>query len=460
MPIVATYIVPHPPLIIPSIGKGEEQKIKDTVNAFHDIAKDIAKIKPDTIIISSPHAQLYRDYFHISPLNNASGNFSQFGAPQTKFLVNYDESLVNLISSEAIKQDIPAGTAGNKSPSLDHGTMVPLHFINQYYNSYKLVRISPSGLTPVKHYKLGKLIQSVIPKDKKVVWVASGDLSHKLKEDGPYGLSQEGPIFDKKITEIITSGNLGNLLTFDPHFIQKAAECGLNSFTMMAGVLDGYQVTPQLLSYEGPFGVGYAVAKFIPLDKDKSRMFDQIFESNEKEELEHTKQKEDPYVSLARQSLEYYVKNKKTMKVPSDLIDDLINNKAGVFVSIHKHNQLRGCVGTIDPTTKSIALEIIHNAVSAGIMDTRFRPIKKKELPYLHYSVDVLFPAEPITSIEQLDIKKYGVIVYQNRKSGLLLPNLDGITSVEQQVKIAKQKANIYDDQPFTMERFEVVRHY
>ena len=460
MPIIATYIVPHPPLIIPSIGRGEELKISRTVNAFHNIAKDIANLKPDTIIISSPHAQLYADYFHISPKSNSYGDFGQFGASQVTFSAVYDESLVNQISIEAKKQDIPAGIAGNKTPSLDHGTMVPLHFINKHYSSYKLVRISPSGLSPINHYKLGKLIQSVIPKEKKVIWIASGDLSHKLKKDGPYGLAEKGPVFDKKITEIISSGNFNELLTFEPHFVQKAAECGLNSFIMMAGVLDGYQVKSELLSYEGPFGVGYAVAKFEPLNKDKSRMFDKLIESQEKDSLKLTKQKEDPYVKLARQSLEYYITNKKTIPIPSNLIDDLINNKAGVFVSIHKHNQLRGCVGTISPTTNNIANEIINNAISAGIHDTRFRPIKKKELPYLHYSVDVLFPAEPITSLNQLDIKKYGVIVYQNHKSGLLLPNLDGIDTVEQQVQIAKRKANICDDEQFTMERFEVVRHH
>jgi len=447
MSIVATYIVPHPPLIIPDIGKGEERHIQDTINAYHVIAKEIAKIKPDTIIISSPHSQLYADYFHISPGAFGEGDFRRFGAPQVKFKADYDESLVKIISSEAKQQGFSAGTNGNLHTPLDHGTTVPLFFIDQYYKEYKLVRISPSMLSPNNHYKFGKMIQSVIPKDKKVVWVASGDLSHKLKKDGPYGLAKEGPIFDKKLTEAIAQGDFNKLLKFNKNFVQKAAECGLNSFIMMAGAIDGYQFKSDLLSYEGPFGVGYAVAMFEVLNQEETKI------SNKQNE------KDDPYVKLARDSLEFYVKNNKFMKKPENLIDDLANNRAGAFVSIHKFDQLRGCVGTIKPTTRSIADEIIQNAVSAGMRDPRFTSVRQKELSSLQYKVDILFPSESIDSIEELDVKRYGVIVYHNYKSGLLLPNLDGIDTVEEQLRIVKMKAGIRDNEPFSMERFEVIRH-
>lgn len=448
MSIVATFIVPHPPLIIPDIGRGEERHIQNTINAYHEIAKEIAKIKPDTIIISSPHASLFSSYFHISSHAFGEGDFRQFGAPQVKFKVDYDELLVNKISAEAKERGIPAGTDGDIHPSLDHGTMVPLFFINLYYKSYKLIRISPSGLSQKEHYKFGKMIQSVIPKDKKVVWVASGDLSHKLKKDGPYGLAKEGPIFDKKLTDAIALGDFKKLQTFNNNFVRKAAECGLNSFIMMSGAIDGYQVSPNLLSYEGTFGVGYAVA-----------MFDKLTKRKNETDLQPKKQAEDPYVKLAKESLEYYVNNHKFLKIPHNLIDDLINNKAGVFVSIHKHGDLRGCVGTISPTTKCIAEEIIRNAVSAGVRDPRFMPIRKKELSSLDYKVDVLLPPETIKSIDELDVKKYGVIVNHNYKTGLLLPNLDGIDTAEDQVRIAKMKAGISDIESFEMLRFEVIRH-
>lgn len=459
MSLVATYIVPHPPLIIPEVGKGEERFIQDTVDAYIKISKEIALIKPDTIIISSPHAQLYEDYFHMSPGAKALGNLNQFGADYVKVKVEYDVDLIDLISKKASNIGIPAGVEGSLSSLLDHGTIVPLYFINQFYNNFKIIRLSPSGFSPIKHYEFGKLIQSAIPKNKTVVWVASGDLSHKLKKRGPYGLSKQGPIFDKELTEALAVGDFLKLLSFDPHFVRKAAECGLSSFTMMAGVLDGYQVKPELLSYEGPFGVGYAVAKYEVTGIDKTRKFDKIYKSLTKDETDSLRELEDPYVRLARESLEYYIKHHKKMKIPSNLTKDLVYSKAGVFVSIHKNNRLRGCIGTIGPTTKSIGDEIIQNAVSAGVRDPRFDKVMEKELPYLQYKVDVLFEAEPIESISQLDVKRYGVIVYQRYRSGLLLPNLEGIDTVEEQVKIALQKAGIRKGEEYKMKRFEVIRH-
>ena len=140
--------------------------------------------------------------------------------------------------------------------------------------------------------------------------------------------------------------------------------------------------------------------------------------------------------------------------------DEMFGRKAGTFVSIHKDGALRGCIGTILPTTGCIADEIMQNAISAGTNDPRFPMIKEDELPYLEMSVDVLDEPEPIDSPDELDVKRYGVIVTHGRKRGLLLPNLDGVDSIEQQIDIARQKAGIYEDEDYSLERFEVIRHY
>lgn len=134
--------------------------------------------------------------------------------------------------------------------------------------------------------------------------------------------------------------------------------------------------------------------------------------------------------------------------------------KQGVFCSIHKDGRLRGCIGTIGPTKENIAQEIVANAISAATRDPRFDPIQKHELAKLSYSVDVLSKPEKIDSRDQLDVKRYGVIVTHNEKRGLLLPNLDGVDTVSEQIAIAKQKAGIWDDEPVELQRFEVVRHY
>ena len=173
---------------------------------------------------------------------------------------------------------------------------------------------------------------------------------------------------------------------------------------------------------------------------------------------------EDAYVRLARLSLETYVKTGKELErdaYPADLTEEMRNRQAGTFVSVHKDGQLRGCIGTIGPTTGCIADEIVQNAVSAASRDPRFFPIQIPELPYLEISVDVLGETEPIDSTDELDVKRYGVIVSSGHKRGLLLPNLDGVDTIEEQVRIAMQKGGIRPgDKNIRYERFEVVRHH
>ena len=459
MSIQKTYFVPHPPLIIPEIGKGQEKKISDTIEAYNKIAKAISEIKPDTINISTPHSTCYADYFHISSGEKAEGDFAQFRTPQIHIDVAYDQDLIKKIEEYGLTHNFSVGTSREKNGALDHATMIPLYFINKFYSNYKIVRISPSGLPLIDHYNIGKIINSLIDQNQKVIWVASGDLSHVLKEDGPYGFVKEGPEFDEKIKKIIISKDIDSLLKMKSKFYQKAGQCGLGSLAMMLGVFDGYHIESELLSYEGPFGVGYAVASFRRISFDKSRYFSSNFDYEEDNEIIEIKKQEDEYIKLARQSLEYYLKNKKVMPIPNHTGKELLEKIAGVFVSIHKDNALRGCIGTLRPTTSCVAEEIIQNAISSGTRDYRFPPIKEDELNKLHFSVDVLFPPEPIHSMDELDVKRYGVIVKSGYKTGLLLPNLDDVDNVEYQVEIALRKAGITNEETYRMERFEVIRH-
>ena len=176
----------------------------------------------------------------------------------------------------------------------------------------------------------------------------------------------------------------------------------------------------------------------------------------------------DPHIALARLSVETYVATGRPATLPEGPTDDLPDGvphelstrRAGVFVSLHEHGELRGCIGTISATTVSIAEEILQNGISACSRDPRFPPVRPDELDYLEYSVDVLGDAEPIASPDELDPKRYGVIVTKGWKRGLLLPNLDGVDTVSYQLAIAKQKAGIDPaDQNVDLERFEVVRH-
>jgi AmmeMemoRadiSam system protein A len=167
-----------------------------------------------------------------------------------------------------------------------------------------------------------------------------------------------------------------------------------------------------------------------------------------------------PYVDLARRTIEHYVKKREMLKLEDVEDPKLIQPSSGVFVSIHKQGRLRGCIGTIEPIRKNLALEIIFNAVSACSRDPRFYPVSQPELKDLDISVDILTKPEKISDKQKLDVQRFGVIVVSGTRRGLLLPDLEGIDSVEQQISIARRKAGIESDEAIELYRFEVVRHH
>ncbi len=461
MSIVGAIMVPHPPIILPEVGKGEEKKIGASDAAYRQAAAFAAELRPDTLVLCSPHAVMYADYFHISPGKSAQGDMGQFGAPQLRFQVRYDDAFVRELSRLTEQTGFPAGTLGERKPELDHGTMIPLYYVNQYYTDYQLVRIGLSGLPLADHYRLGQLIRQAADKlGRRVLFIGSGDLSHKLLEDGPYGLAPEGPVYDQRIMDVMGRAAFGELLDFDEAFCEKAAECGHRSFCMMAGALDGLELETHRLSHEGTFGVGYGICTYRVLGEDPARQFLQKWEERRRQDLEARRQREDPWVRLARAEVEAWVREHRRIEPSSDLPAEMRSQRAGVFVSLHKDGRLRGCIGTIAPTQGCIAEEIIENAVSASTKDPRFPPVEEKELEALEISVDVLSSPERIDSKEQLDVKRYGVIVTKGWKRGLLLPNLEGVDTVEEQVSIALQKAGLSPrEKGYQLERFEVVRH-
>lgn len=263
MGIVAAYAVPHPPLAMPEVGRGQERAIQDTLDAYREVARRIAAHAPETVVVVSPHAPLFRDCFHLSTGDFDRGDMGRFGAWDSSMTVQYDGEMTAAIAACARKHTVPLCGSGMGGKDLDHATIVPLHFVNEAYSTYQVVRIGLSGLSPQTHLALGRCIaEAAADLDRSCVLIASGDLSHKLASDGPYGYAPQGPVFDRMVTALFDAGDLSGLLEIDETFGEEAAECGLRSFWIMAGALEGLPISHELLSYEGPFGVGYAVAAF------------------------------------------------------------------------------------------------------------------------------------------------------------------------------------------------------
>lgn len=465
--ILAGYLMPHPPIILKEIGKGQENEIKNTIEAMEEVAKDIKDRMPKTIILITPHGPVFSDAISISIKSQLEGNMSGFGAPRVKILKDNNLELANKIINYANKKEIPCALINDElaneydfSTELDHGSIVPLYFVDKEYIHYRLIHITYGLLSYEELYSFGKSIQEAVEEgEEDCVVIASGDLSHKLKEEGPYGYNPAGKKYDSLVASLIQDIDIEKIIGIDMGLCEEAGECGMRSIDIMLGTCDGYQIVSNLISYEGPFGVGYGVAKVELLKRDRDREFIEKLYSRKKEKIKQIRDNEDIYVKLARESLEYYVINERKIEVSKDLPETLRNNKKGVFVSIKKDGSLRGCIGTIMPSTENVASEIIYNAIKAGIEDPRFFPVEKHELDNLVYSVDILMDPEPVISLEELDIKKYGVIVSLDSRSGLLLPNLEGVNSVEEQIRIALSKAGVAPNEGYSIQRFEVIRH-
>jgi len=261
--ILKTYAVPHPPIILPEIGRGEEKKIAKTTSAFQRMAREIAELQPDTLLISSPHAPMFSDGFFILGGDREWGDLSAFGVRGVREEAAIDKTFADELRGALLRRALSASVMSLGRRGLDHGTLIPLRFIHQEYREFCLVLIGLSLLPGMTHREIGRAVAQVSEKlGRRAVYIASGDLSHVLKEDGPYGFKPEGPRFDAEIVRIFNEGDLEGLFVMDPQVLEQAAECGLRSFQMMTGTLDGRPYEAELYSYEGPFGVGYAVASF------------------------------------------------------------------------------------------------------------------------------------------------------------------------------------------------------
>ncbi|GAB6156367.1 AmmeMemoRadiSam system protein A [Desulfosporosinus burensis] len=421
MGLVYTVFVPHPPLLVPEVGKGEERKCQASLDAYYEIARRLAQAEVETVVLISPHAPLIKDGITLAVNDSVQGNFTQFGAGQVGLSFASDPRIITQFT-ENLSRVVPMRGA------MDHGAFVPLYFLQKSGWNGKVVLVGMPLERPEEYgARMGKILEDL---PGRYALVASGDLSHRLKEDGPYGFDSAGPEFDQFIFKAL-QGDAKKIADLPADLVEKAGECGYRSLRLGLAAKEG---APEVLSYEGPFGVGYLVA-----------------------DLYHSS----PLPQWARHCLKGYLQ--KNDLVTSDLPDISSSEfavKRGCFVTLKHNGQLRGCIGTTEPWQENLALEIQHNAIAAGTQDPRFRPVQIDELDSLNFTVDVLGELEKIAGPEELDPWRYGVVVRQRGKSGLLLPHLEGVDTVSDQISIAKQKAGISVGDPVDLWRFEVKRHY
>ena len=269
--VLASFLMPHPPIIIPEVGRGEEKKIQKTIDSMNDVSMTIERLKPTTVIIISPHGYVFRDAVCVYGMPEIEGDLGYYGASDVKLKFNINTEIAeNIISKtnaesiECLKADKHLAHLCDFKLVLDQGALVPLRFVTGHYDKFKLVHISYGFLPFDELYHFGMIIKSVVESlNEDVVVIASGDLSHKLTSDSPNGYTPKGVVFDQEILELLGKMDVKSILEMDKAFINEAAECGFRSILIMLGILDKLDIVPRILSHEGPFGVGYGVAEFL-----------------------------------------------------------------------------------------------------------------------------------------------------------------------------------------------------
>jgi aromatic ring-opening dioxygenase LigB subunit len=258
--IVAACICPHPPLLIPAIGGREIAKVESSVRAMQELSVTVGELAPDVLVVISPHTPIPPASFSVSTSQRLKGDFAQFGCRQVSMERPNDPDLVERLLTLSEARGVPLTSRARQGEVLDHGVLVPLYYIGAATQA-PIVSLSIAWLPYQKHFALGELVRECCEETgRRAVLVASGDLSHRLLPGSPNGYSPRGREFDDSIARIVEQGTFDQLASLDETMVEEAGECGLRSIHAMWGALHTYRLHNRLLSYEGPFGVGYLVS--------------------------------------------------------------------------------------------------------------------------------------------------------------------------------------------------------
>lgn len=429
--------------MVPEVGRESIAQVAGSIDAMAELTRRLIESGAESVILISPHAPLEADFFVAYDGPEVYGDFTNFRAPGVRFGAAVDNELLKAIKQGAAAKNYYVSMLPENE--LDHGTGVPLYFLLQNGWRGKVVTLGYSFLSNEDHLCFGSSIRNAVEQvGRPVAFIASGDLSHRLKPQAPAGYNPDAHFFDEEVVGALRSNTPEKIVQIDHHLRRLAGECGYRSMLVAIGASSDLPLSCEVLSYEAPFGVGYLVAQLI----------------NQPRLVDHAGEAEIDLPALARRAVETFVRSGEIYE-PSDTATGLLGSRAPCFVSLKTlTGDLRGCIGTIEPAKDTLAEEIVANAISAATNDPRFEPVCEEELSNLRYSVDVLFPFEPAT-MDELDPTIFGVIVEDESGSrrGLLLPDIPGIVDAQQQVEIAARKAGIASSEPVKLYRFKVERY-
>ncbi len=424
--VVAGALIAHPPILLPEVGGTASAQVAATVAAIRRLDATLAAQPADLVIVCSPHSPAAAVALPLRAGSHAVGDLSRFHAPQVRLSLDLDMAAARRLFDAATAAGFRMTWAEDEP--LDHGVVVPLHFLERTRAHKPFVLLGLAGWSLDAFVRFGRWLHRHL-QDRSAIFIASGDLSHRLIPGAPAGYRPEGELFDGLVIDALAHNRWEEIERLDPVFVDEAGECGLRPLAILLGAAQAAGTASTVLHYEGPFGVGYPVVQFAPASPGQSAGV------------------------LAREAIRRYLTTGDLLEPPEPIPPDLAHQSA-VFVTLTRDGDLRGCVGTIHPTQPTAAHEIVRSAIGAATRDPRFNPVSIAELLDLEIRVQLLEPPELVDGPDDLDPLRYGLIVRSGDRQGLLLPGLDGLRTPEEQIAAACQKAGISLYAPLELLRF------
>ena len=400
-----------------------------TAEAIRELDGILSIVDAALAIVISPHSPSSMTSLPIRRAARASGDLSRFRAPQVRVEAQVDVMLAAALVADGQRAGFSLTWA--EETDLDHGVVVPLHSLPRTMANKRCIFLGVSGWPLHRFIEFGAWLQTRL-RDDSAILIASGDLSHRLTPDAPYGFRPEGPVFDRLVIDALRGRHWDQIEGLDPDLVEQAGECGLRPLAILLGAGRAADLNSRVLSYEGPFGVGYPVVAFTASDGAKSTLDVQ---------------------ALGRRAIDTYLRTRRLIEPPQPIPVEL-REPSAVFVTLRKDGELRGCVGSVRPTEATAAHELIRYAVASAVRDPRFDPVRLDEVGTLLIKVQLLDPPEQVSDISGLDPQTHGIIVRSGDRQALLLPGIDGIETPEQQILAACEKAGIDRHAPLQLERF------
>jgi AmmeMemoRadiSam system protein A len=436
MSICCAVLMCHAPIVIPQIAGLRQADCARTTQGMRETARALLAHEPQLLVLISPHAPRHETSWGIVQDHALRGSFARFGYPEVRLQFPSApaaaEALANAAKGYGLSTHPVPGTP------LDHGALVPLFFVHEAGYQGPVVVVAPPFPGTQTEVLFGEVVREAArATGERWAVLASGDMSHRLTEDAPLGFDPHGRRFDDAFVDFVRSGDLRSAIGLEPRLTDRAGEDVVQSAAVAAGSIAFRTRGLKVFSYEGPFGVGYLEALLY----------------SERAEIKHR----DPPRELVRIALAAIEHELRGKHYDPPHLEAPWHDPRPVFVTLRDASgELRGCIGRTEPIHATLSEEIADCATAAATRDYRMPPVELDELQHLCIEVSVLDDPEPVENRAELDPRRYGLIVTRGLRRGVLLPNVEGVNTFADQLRIALQKGGISANEPYRLERFTV----